>query len=258
METLNAREGQMDYMIMQIETSNFCTLTCDYCPHPSQVSSKGNMSMELFKKCIAAVNQSDNPVYQGKKFVWLNHFGEPLLNPQLEDFVSYAVSQNVEVAFNSNAVDYDKKLFPRERWQSLARAGLKGVGLSAHVKSERKLREHIGDVLKIINSETWVPKPENIHDWAGQVNVKTLGHYDFQEKIEKPCAFETGNAFCIKWDGRLAACCYDIEGMLPLTIDDVLAEGFKFQTISLCSRCNLWIGDNMREWNLSTLKAVLD
>ena len=51
---------------------------------------------------------------------------------------------------------------------------------------------------------------------------------------------------------------YDIEGMLPLTIDDVLAEGFKFQTISLCSRCNLWIGDNMREWNLSTLKAVLD
>ena len=93
------------------------------------------MTFETFALCIEAVRRSQNPEYLGKKFVWLNHFGEPLLNPLLPDFIAHAVANDVEVSFFSNGVDLDGKLFPRSLWRDLARAGLKAVALSAHVKS---------------------------------------------------------------------------------------------------------------------------
>lgn len=62
------------------------------------------------------------------------------------------------------------KAFPRERWQALASAGLKAVGLSAHVKSVEKLQAHVGDILKRI--EFWEPRPEHMHDWAGHVDTR--------------------------------------------------------------------------------------
>jgi len=65
----------MGYKVMQIETSNLCSLTCAYCPHPTQVRPKANMSLEVFDKCMELVRRSDNPEYKGRKFVWLNHFG---------------------------------------------------------------------------------------------------------------------------------------------------------------------------------------
>lgn len=48
---------------MQIEASNLCSLTCVYCPHPTHVRPKGNMTMETFTKCVEIVKRSDNPRY---------------------------------------------------------------------------------------------------------------------------------------------------------------------------------------------------
>ena len=231
----------MGYKVMQIEVSNLCSLTCAYCPHPSQLRPKGDMSMDVFKKCITLVERSDNPEYLGKKFVWLNHFGEPLLNPLLPEFVAYAVSRNVEVSFASNGVDYHKKMFPRDLWMTLARAGLKGVMLSAHVKSARTLREHIGDIVEVI--AMWKPEPKNLHDWAGQVNMEKFKILANPPIPDKPCDYQIHNMFAITWDGMLAACCYDIEGGVSLSIDDVLDSGFKFRSIRLCPSCRLGRGD---------------
>ena len=235
----------MAYKLMQIEVSNLCSLRCAYCPHPSQVRPKGNMNMRTFKACMELVARSENPHLGARKFVWLNHFGEPLLNPLLPEFVSYAVNRNIEVSFATNGVDHDKQMFPRSVWRSLASAGLKGVMLSAHVKSERKLRDHIGDIVKVLG--VWKPQPEYFHDWAGQVDMTKFNPVSLPLP-GKPCDYQTDNMFAVTWDGRIAACCYDIEGSASLTVSDVLEHDFTFKPISLCARCRLGRGDVSWLW----------
>lgn len=242
----------MGYKVMQIEVSNLCSLTCVYCPHPTQVRPKGNMSMDNFKKCIELVKRSDNPQLCGKKFVYLNHFGEPLLNPLLPEFIAYSVSQNIEVSLASNGVDYDKNLFPQELWRTLAAAGLKHVMISSHVKSAMSLRKHIGDIIDHV--VVWQPKRQNLHNWAGQVNMEKFKLVD-RPIPESPCDYEIHDMFAITWDGKLAACCYDIEGSVSLSIDDVLNAGFKFRRISLCSNCRLGRGDV--DWLLGPFTQIL-
>ncbi len=198
------------------------------------------------------VKRSDNPDHKGRKFVWLNHFGEPLLNPLLPDFISYATSCGIEVSFASNCVDQNRNLFPKSLWQKLANAGLKGVMISTHVKSEKILREHLGDIVKIIS--LWSPKKENFHDWAGQVDMSGFEIKEFDEP-NAPCDYEKNNMFAITWDGKIAACCYDIEGQVGLTIDDVLKKGFHFHGISLCKKCRLGRGDV--SWISDPLVAIL-
>jgi hypothetical protein len=232
---------RMSYKVMQIETSNNCSLKCSYCPHPAQLRPKGDMSFETFAKCMTLTQRSDNPVHaDGRKFVWLNHFGEPLLNPLLPQFIDYATSRGIKVSFSSNGVDQDGNLFPRSLWQQLANVGLEDVILSAHNKSEKHLREHVGDIVRVVG--VWTPRKENLHDWAGQVD---MSRFKLPPRAipNQPCDYKTHNMFAVTWDGRVASCCYDIEGRAGLTIDDVLRNGFVFREISLCATCRLGRGD---------------
>jgi organic radical activating enzyme len=228
------------YKVMQIETSNRCSLRCVYCPHPNQVRPKGDMSFETFKTCVEVVRRSANPEYKGRKFVFLNHFGEPLLNPMLADFISHAVCNGVEVTFATNAVDDNKNLFPRQLWAELASAGLKIVEISTHAKSELAIRQHIGDLVRI--RSVWKPKKGYMHDWAGQVEIKRSKRIEV-EIPSRPCDYEEHNMFAIAWDGRIASCCYDVEARTGIHITDVLQCGFRFRPISICSNCRLGRGD---------------
>jgi hypothetical protein len=202
------------------------------------------MTFDTFKKCIELVRRSDNPSIHGKRFVWLNHFGEPLLNPLLPDFIRHAIARDVEVSFASNGVDYNKEMFSRDHWKSLADAGLRYVIVSAHERSATTLRNHVGDIIDIVS--TWQPKRTQLHDWAGQVDLGTLAPAKPLPVAREACDYETKDMFAVTWDGRIAACCYDIEGRVGLSIEDVLATGFRFKPISLCSSCRLGRGD--AEW----------
>lgn len=232
----------MSYKVMQIEVSNLCSLTCAYCPHPSQKRPKGTMTFDTFKACIEVVKRSANPEYEGCKFVWLSHFGEPLLHPQLAEFIEYAIGQDVEVSFATNGVDEDGKLFSREVWSRLRDAGLKGVMISAHAKSLHRMKWHIGGIVPIIS--TFQPKRRELHDWAGQVDISRYRTEYVREIPAEPCDYETHRMFAIRWDGVLTACCYDIEGRTDgLSVHDVLERGFAFQPTSFCSTCELGRGD---------------
>jgi hypothetical protein len=232
----------MGYQVMQIETSNFCSLTCSYCPHPGQQRPKGNMDIETFKKCIELVRRSSNPERDGRKFVWLNHFGEPLLNPMLPAFIRYAADHDVEVSFASNGVDSTNTLFPKALWQDLADSGLRGVGISAHTRPPEDFREHLNGILEILYF--WEPKKGSFHDWAGQVELPS---WKLSQPIAPPrraCDYELQPMFAITWDGRIAACCYDIEAQTGLSVDNVIADGYAFKAVALCSNCTLGRGDS--------------
>lgn len=226
---------------MQIEASNYCSLQCIYCPHPTQLREKGDMTFETFRKCMELVVRSDNPARKdGRKFVWLNHFGEPLLNPMLPQFISHATARGVAVSFASNALDENGELFPRSLWRELADAGLQEVMLSAHKRSEKVLRSHIADIVGI--HYVWTPRKGNFHDWVGQVEMSRFKLPPLPEP-EVDCDYNTHDMFAVTWDGRIAACCYDSEGRVGLTVDDVLDNGFTFREISLCKTCRLGRGD---------------
>lgn len=230
----------MGYKVMQIEVSNHCSLACWYCPHPGQQRPKGDMSRAMFGKCMELVSRSDNPQYDGRKFVWINHFGEPLLNPLLPRLVADAAARGIEVSFASNGVDHDRSLFPRSLWQELAAAGLRRVIVSAHVKPAQVLRDHIGDIVHV--SGAWEPRRDQMHDWAGQVDLSRL-KLPPAPVPDRPCDYQLHDMFAVTWDGRIAACCYDIEGGVGLTVDDVLASGFGFRQIALCAGCRVGRGD---------------
>jgi hypothetical protein len=231
----------MGYKVMQIETSNYCSLTCVYCPHPAQARPKGDMSFETFRKCMTLVKRSDNPPHaDGRKFVWLNHFGEPLLNPMLPEFIRFATSCGIKVSFASNGVDENGNLFPRSLWQELSHAGLEVVELSAHKKSEQILRKHVDDIVRV--RLVWKPKTEYFHDWAGQVDMSKF-KLEPLAKPDRRCDYDANNMFAVTWDGRIASCCYDVEGRVGLSVDDVLEDGFVFHQISLCTTCRLGRGD---------------
>lgn len=231
----------MGYKVMQIETSNHCSLKCSYCPHPGQVRSKGDMTIDTFKKCLAVVKRSKNPVVDGRKFVWLNHFGEPLLNKQLPEMIRLATEAKVEVSFATNGVDHNNELFPRQLWKELRDCGLKGVMLSAHSKSLAELCKQLSGLVGIISA--WEPKPGFFHDWAGQIVLPKSRQGEKKERTVA-CDYETHNMFAIGWDGSIASCCYDVECSTGLSVDDVLRDGFSFKPIGLCKKCNLGVGDS--------------
>lgn len=232
----------MSYQVMQIETSNVCSLRCRYCPHPKQKRPKGHMSFQTFERCIDIVLASANPVYCSKQFVWLNHFGEPLLNPDLPIFVKYAVNRGVEVSFSSNGVDENKHLFTRSVWQQLAEVGLKAVIISAHSMERDVYREHLNGIVDIVSFGE--PTSGSFHDWAGQISLQSSDCPANSMQATQPCDYELNNMFAITWDGRIAACCYDIEARTGSTIDDVVSNGYVFKQISLCKSCSLGRGDS--------------
>jgi len=200
------------------------------------------MGHDTFKKCIELVRRSCNPENDNRKFVWLNHFGEPLLNPMLPLFIRHATENGVEVSFASNGVDSTNAMFPRSLWQQLADSGLRGVNISAHSRSPGDFTRHLEGILEILYF--WEPKKGNFHDWAGQVDLPAWKATQPAAPPQQACDYELEHMFAITWDGRIAACCYDIEAQTGLSIDDVISNGFVFSPIRLCSECTLGRGDS--------------
>jgi len=200
------------------------------------------MSFDTFKKCIELVTRSCNPERDNRKFVWLNHFGEPLLNPALPAFIRYAFENGIEVSFASNGVDFNNSIFPKSVWQELASAGLRGVSISAHSRSPKEFREHLNGILEIIHF--WEPKTESFHDWAGQVVLPSWKITQPASPPKEDCDYKLDHMFAVTWDGRIAACCYDIEGQTGLRVEDIISNGYVYIPIKLCASCTLGRGDS--------------
>ena len=104
--------------VYEVEVSNVCSLTCVYCPHPTQERRKGFMSFETFQKCIELYQICENT-----QPLCLHNFGEVLLHPELPRFIRYANDHGIKVRFFTNGVNARKEPFSREHWQHLAAQG---------------------------------------------------------------------------------------------------------------------------------------
>lgn len=221
--------------IYQVEISNFCNLTCSYCPHPSQSRAKGNMSFSTLVDVVELAIQC------GQKNLFLNNFGEPLLHPELFDFISYVKTKGIECNFITNGILLDEE----KAWR-LSELGVRDIYLSEHLAGQK---ERIQEMFKensipLSIVYTYNPHQQEKHDWAGQVNSKTTSIRSLTSTIEKykPCIFEAKKRVVVLWDGSINTCCIDVNGTgIVGSVKDYLGrtDEYEFNAIPLCSTCDL-------------------
>jgi len=217
--------------IYQIELSNYCNLSCNYCPHPKQKRQKGFMDLATFKKVVELAKKC------GQSLLYLHNFGEVVLHPDLAEFVRYAKDEGMECSFFTNGV-----LLTEELLKSLYCAGLKRISISNHVSNADVLVRELIEKANLPISIDEVYDVGKRHNWAGQI-PKTECDYVCQSS-NKPCIFERENAFVVLWNGDISSCCIDCEGVsVHYTVDNLLIYDYEFRRSQLCNSCDLMRGD---------------
>ncbi|MBU5612545.1 radical SAM/SPASM domain-containing protein [Geomonas azotofigens] len=94
-----------------VESYMGCNLRCEMCPVPDSRNNMNGrsyscMSLETYKIIIDQV--SERP-----RSIRLNQLGEPLLNPEIVNFVAYAASRGHDVGLTTNATKLDADLAER-------------------------------------------------------------------------------------------------------------------------------------------------
>jgi radical SAM protein with 4Fe4S-binding SPASM domain len=99
-----------------VEVTNICNYRCKYCPQSNpdeQGIKKGQMSVVLFESILKKIIHL-KPIAQ----VYLTGSGEPLMHPNLEEFIFLSNKYDFIPSFSSNG-----SLFSKERIKSLLDSG---------------------------------------------------------------------------------------------------------------------------------------
>ena len=85
-------------MCVDIELAAICDLACPFCYRQYVATPDKFMDKKLAFKLIDQASEMNVP---SMKFNWR---GEPLLNPELPEIISYAKSRGIEPSFNSTCL----------------------------------------------------------------------------------------------------------------------------------------------------------
>ncbi len=118
---------------VRIEPTNLCNYTCVMCPRDTHNRPKGYMPMAFYKSIV------DEVILMGAKQITLVNFGEPFIDPTLEDKIYYAAQKGLRTYIITNASLFHKKStseFAQERGGDMTKieaaiqAGLSELRLS--------------------------------------------------------------------------------------------------------------------------------
>lgn len=209
--------------IYAIEVSGLCNLKCSYCPHPSSKIKKGLMTLSTFKKSLDLVKKLK------QNWICLHNFGEPLIHPEIIQFVKIAREYADHVVFSTNGV-----LLTRKLAKSLKQAGLTGLYVSIHnTKGLNAVFNCLGSgILRGVGPVFLINR---FWDWAGASRKKRL----FNLKFSKNCLFLKNDLVVIRWDGTMT-CCVDMnnEGSVGSIFDKNPLDK-KLKPFSLCQNCQV-------------------
>ncbi len=225
---------------VRYEVTDHCNARCLMCPRDSHEHARphGIMELEKFKRSI------DEVVKLGCERVVLTGFGEPLIDPTLEEKIAYAAGLGLHTYIITNA-----SLLSAERAGSIIRSGLHEMRISFHGNStatyERVMenlsfktaQKNILDFLRIrkeMNSETprvqlnWVVVPENEAEvaafkekWEPLVDaIEIWKSHNFGDgknyrkrseeiSVKNTCGRPQNGPLQIQWNGEVIPCCFD-------------------------------------------------
>ena len=216
--------------IYQIEVAGTCNIKCSYCPHPTSIRKHELMSRETFIRSMELVGKL------GQSHISLHNFGDPLLHPNIVEFVRISREYVDEVSFSTNGI-----LLTRKMAKDLKDAGLTSMHISTHSpKDAQKAIDNCEglDLLGDVRSNFY-------HDWAGTSKKHKKYYSDYQEwnakkKTKIGCPFIVKEIGVILSDGRIASCCIDMEGLGVIgSVYDDNALDLIPSYFSLCENCHM-------------------
>lgn len=189
------------------------------------------MSLEVFKNVVKLAKKC------GQTLLYLHNFGEPLLHPRLDEFILYASKNNIECSFYTNGV-----LFSKDTAKKLYTAGVRKISISNHTANSDVF---VSSAIKEANVPIMIEEvytPDKRHNWAGQISADNCEH--ICQFSAEPCIFERENAFVVLWNGDIASCCLDCEGIsVRYNISDIIQnQEYLFRRHKLCNYCDLMRG----------------
>ena len=228
--------------IYHIELTNVCDLTCSYCSLNASPRLKGRMSRETFEKVVAHMQRS-SPL----NLMVLHHFGEPLLHPDLEEFLAIADRAQLNPGFSTNG----QTLTP-ERFERLVQSGLRWMVIVFHEPEGEAAFHALRDRARELGVVLWgrelVPEErpydpnaivtygierQILHTFAG-----TVGPAVKRPAGDVPaCDFLDRNYVCVLHDGRVVPCSMDEAAETVLGTVDDLDSIRQQEAYELCRSC---------------------
>lgn len=106
-------------VVFQIELTNHCPMTCQMCPRTHVMERPlGYMSAEMFQRIV-------DQAAGGTAKVFMHHFGDSLLHPELGTLIRYATDRGILTYLSANPA-----LLTRTRIEALVDGGLHQLVLS--------------------------------------------------------------------------------------------------------------------------------
>lgn len=242
-----------------IEITNICNLNCSFCSKVEKP--KRTMTKEEFTHILSEIKPYTDNIYLHVK-------GEPLLHPNLIDFLHIAEEHNIKVNLTTNGV-----LFPRKVNELAKCNSLQKINFSLH--SENNIPNYLEDIFnsvenlkdKTIIYRLWTLQNGKFDEKSTKTVEKIIDYYKLSpETVEKiynennvkitPTIYvdkdnefewpddnkeETTNGFCmalktqiaILVDGTVVPCCLDSNGKINL--GNIYTESF--ESIVNSKRC---------------------
>lgn len=182
----------MQFQKINIEISNICNLQCSFCPPVERI--KGFMNIDTFKKILP---QARNLTSQ----ICLHLMGEPLLHPNLSEFLDLCLENNVPVFFVTNGV-----LAREKNYDLLLHKSIRQVNFSLHSFPNNFPNKDFSDYLNNIIRWTelaFLQRPDlyiNYRLWNLQHVNTTLTSKDFDTNLRMLDYIKSYFSFSFKKD----------------------------------------------------------
>ena len=177
---------------IEIETCSICNRNCEFCPVSLRKRPAEFMKTELFHKIIQELKEIN---YQG--LISLHHYGEPLLDDRLEDFIKEI---RAELGNNRIEINTNGDFISTERYNSLKNAGLSLLRITQYDKTPKdNLQEFLSHSPKDVILEVKNEDTLGLYNRGGAIKLK----HDFYPIACNPMII------AIRSNGEVNVCCND-------------------------------------------------
>lgn len=228
-------------LFIDVEVTSACNLRCHFCATTFRSSKikKGFITFDVVRKII------DEGAAKGLYGVKFNVRGEPLLHPQICDFVKYAKGKGlIDVYFNTNAMlltegvaknlieagldrlsisfeGYTKEVYERHREGAVFEIALENIDKMQMLKKKMGATHPKIRVQTVMLADIKSTFEEYKKFWAVKADeVVFLDYKEMKNKrkgVEYPWACpQLWQRMAIWWDGTILPCNHDDDGLLSL------------------------------------------
>lgn len=186
----------MPMEMIVIEIAGLCNANCPFCPTGRKSTLPGKlMSVDLFKKTFQRLKKLN--LIGSNTILCLYNWGEPFLNPELNEILEYCNDKKVLTHISTNASVYKKlsdKACKAITYLSISMPGLTQKAYDRiHGFDLEKIKENISmltDDIKKSNPNTYIELKQHLYQWnlddieklndfAQKLNVKIFPYYAY-------------------------------------------------------------------------------